>query len=433
MGDRMTGGAEVAVALAGTGAVVGEAGPGDAVAGVMPACVARPATVEQAAGVMRAAAGLGLTVVPRGSGRTMSWGPPPARCDVIADLTRMNRILEHAAGDLVVRAEAGVRLGQLTAALADKGQRLALDGPPGATAGGVVATGAAGPLRLRYGTPRDLLIGITVVRPDGRVARSGGKVVKNVAGYDIGKLFAGSRGTLGLITEVTFRLHPLAALTAYVTRDYDDPATAAEAVLAAAASPLQASAAEIGRAAPGLPVRAAIMLEGTASGVSERADRMAELLGPGAQTALVAPEWWGRQGEAAPGAVGGTLIRVTFWACELRRVLGAIDAVAGDAGVIPAVSGSAGAGVLYVSLEAGTDAGRVALFVQALRAAAGHARTQDPAALARGSAVVLTAPAAVRAAVDMWGPVPALALMRAVKRQFDPGSTMAPGRFAGGI
>jgi len=429
----MTTGAEVAVALAGTGAVVGEAGPGDTVAGVVPACVAYPGTVDQAAGVMSAAAALGMTVVPRGSGRTISWGPPPARCDVVADMTRMDRILEHAAGDLVVRAEAGVTLGQLGEVLAAKGQRLALEGPAAATVGGVVATGAAGPLRLRYGTARDLLIGITVVRPDGRVAHSGGKVVKNVAGYDIGKLFAGSRGTLGLITEATFRLHPLAALTAYVTSDYDDAAAAAAAVATAAASPLQASAAEIDRPAPGAPVRVGVLLEGTASGVSERADRMTEVLGHGAQTSLLAPQWWAQRGEAAAGPVGGTLIRVTFWAAELRRVLDAIDAVGADAGVAPAVGGSAGAGVLQVSLDAGEDPDQVAVFVRALRAATGHGGAGDPAALARGSVVVLTAPAPVRASVDMWGPVPALALMRAVKRQFDPGNTMAPGRFAGGI
>ena len=421
------------MALAGTGAVVVEASPADAVAGVAPACVAYPGTIDQAAGVMSAAAGLGMTVVPRGSGRMISWGPPPARCDVITDMTRMDRILEHAAGDLVVRAEAGVTLGQLGKVLGEKGQRLALDAPPGATVGGVVAMGAAGPLRLRYGTPRDLLIGITVVRPDGRVAHSGGKVVKNVAGYDIGKLFAGSRGTLGLITDATFRLHPLAALTAYVTRDYSVAAAAAEAVLAAAASPLQTSAAEISRPEPGAPVRAGIMLEGSASGVSERADRMAELLGNDAQTSLEAPGWWGQQGEAAAGPVGGTLVRVGFWAAELRRVLDAINAVAVDAGVAPAVNGSAGAGVLYVSLDAGEDADQVAVFVRALRAATGHGSADDPGALAWGSVLVLTAPAPVQASVDMWGPVPGLALMRAIKRQFDPGSTMAPGRFAGGI
>lgn len=431
----MTSGAEVAVALAGTGAVVSEAGPADAVAGVAPACVAYPGTVEQAAGVIRAAASLGITVVPRGSGRTISWAPPPARCDVVADMTRMDRILEHAAGDLVVRAEAGVTLGQLSKVLAEKGQRLALDGPAAATVGGVVATAAAGPLRLRYGTPRDLLIGITVVRPDGRVAHSGGRVVKNVAGYDIGKLFAGSLGTLGLITEATFRLHPVAALTAYVTRDYDGTAAAAEATATAAASPLQASAAEIERPGPGAPVRVGILLEGTADGVSERAERMTGVLGHGALTSLAAPEWWAQRGEAADGTAGGTggtLIRVTFWAAELRQVLDAIDAVAVDTGLAPAVSGSAGAGVLYVSLDADANPDQVAVFVRALRAATGHGG-EDPGALARGSVVVLTAPRAVQASVDMWGPAPGLALMRAVKHQFDPGNTMAPGRFAGGI
>ncbi len=426
-------GAEVAVALAGTGAVVGDAGPADAVAGVRPACVAYPGTVEQAAGVLQAAASLGMAVVPRGGGRRISWGPPPARCDVVAVMTRMNHIIEHAAGDLVVRAEAGVTLGQLSEVLAAKGQRLALDAPAAATVGGVVATGTAGPLRLRYGTPRDLLIGITVVRPDGRVAHSGGKVVKNVAGYDIGKLFAGSLGTLGLITEAAFRLHPLAALSAYVTRHYDDAAAAAEAVLAAAASPLQAAAAEIERDGPGAPVQVGILLEGTPDGVSERADRMAALLGHGARTALTPPGWWAARGEAAPGAVGGTLIRVAFWAAELRRVLDAIELVAIETQLRPAVGGSAGAGVLYVALDAGEDADQVAMFIRALRAATGHGGVQDPGALARGSVVVLTAPAAVQASVDMWGPVPGLDLMRAVKRQFDPADTMAPGRFAGGI
>jgi len=426
-------GAEVAVALAGTGAVVSDASPADAVAGVRPACVASPGTVEQAAGVLRAAASLGMTVVPRGSGRRISWGPPPARCDVVADMTRMNHIIEHAAGDLVVRAETGVLLGQLSKVLADKGQRLALDAPAAATVGGVVATGTAGPLRLSYGTPRDLLIGITVVRPDGRVAHSGGKVVKNVAGYDIGKLFAGSLGTLGLITEATFRLHPLAALSAYVTRHYDDAAAAAEAVLAAAASPLQTAAAEIERAGPGAPVQVGVLLEGTPDGVSERAERMAALLGHGAQTALTPPGWWAARGEAAPGAVGGTLVRVAFWAAELRRVLDAIEVVAIETQLRPAVGGSAGAGVLHVWLDADQDADQVAMFIRALRAATGHGGVQDPGALARGSVVVLTAPAAVQASVDMWGPVPGLDLMRAVKRQFDPANTMAPGRFAGGI
>ncbi len=138
-------GAEVAVALAGTGAVVGDAGPADAVAGVRPACVAYPGTVQQAAGVLRAAASLGMTVVPRGSGRRISWGPPPARCDVVADMTRMNRIIEHAAGDLVVRAEAGVPLG--AAQQGARGEGTAAR--PGRPGGGDGRRGG----RHRYGRP----------------------------------------------------------------------------------------------------------------------------------------------------------------------------------------------------------------------------------------------------------------------------------------
>ena len=431
-----TSGAEIAVALAGTGAVVRTAGPPDGVAGVEPVCVASPGTVAQAAGVLQAASALDMAVVARGSGRTISWGLPPARCDVIADLSGMNRILEYAAGDLVVRAEAGVTLGELTEVLAGKGQRLVLDGPAGATVGGVVAANAAGPLRLRYGLPRDLLIGITIVRADGTVAKAGGKVVKNVAGYDLGKLFAGSFGTLGLIAEVTFRLHPRPDLSAWVTEKYHDSTAAAEAALAAAASPLQPTAVELLRPSAGGPIWLATLLEGTPSGVSARAERMRVALGRGASVAMVAPDWWGAIGEASDDPVaGGTLVRVAFWAAKLRPVLDAIDAVAADTGVAVAVGGSAGAGVLYASLAADEDPEQVAVFVRALRAATGDAAGAGGLGrgLARGSVVVLTAPTEVRERVDLWGPVPSLALMRAVKQQFDPGNLMAPGRGPGGI
>jgi glycolate oxidase FAD binding subunit len=447
----------IAVALAGTGAPIRPGSPPDGIGGVVPACVAEPTTVDQAGGVMAAAAGLDLAVVPRGAGTTISWGLPPARCDVVADLSRMDHVLEYAAGDLVVRVEAGVRLGQLAEVLAEKGQRLALDGPPTATLGGVVATNAAGPLRLRYGLPRDLLIGITIVRADGERAKAGGKVVKNVAGYDVGKLFAGSRGTLGLIAEVTFRLHPLPELSAYVTERFNESAAAAEAVLAAAASPSQPTAVELDRPRVGGPIHVATLLEGTPSGVSARAERMRTVLGHGAKTTMAAPDWWGQLGETAGGSAGaaggsagaaggsagsgpvavvagGTLVRVAFWAAELRPVLDAIDTVAAESGVAVAVGGSAGAGVLYALLAADQDPEQVAVFVRALRAATGHGVAGPGAGgPARGSVVVLTAPAAVLGAVDPWGPVPSLGLMRAVKQQFDPRNLMAPGRGPGGI
>jgi glycolate oxidase FAD binding subunit len=441
-------------ALADACADVSEAGPGDAVAGVVPRFVARPAGVTEAAALLAAASSLGMTAVPRGSGTRLAWGAPPAGCDLVVDTSRMNKVLEHAAGDLVVRVQAGVGLDQLANVLAEAGQRLALDppaaaprpGPPhgsgAGTIGGVLATGAAGPLRLRYGTPRDLSIGITVVRADGTVASSGGKVVKNVAGYDLGKLFAGSYGTLGLIAEAAFRLHPQPAATSFVTLDAAGPDEARAAVAAAAGSPLAPSAVELDRPARGQPFRVGVLLEGDAEGVAERTARMTELLGSGAAPPFppasplppaspFPPGWW-RGGAAA--AADGTLIRVAFWAAELARVLGAVDAAATAAGIDPAIGGSAAAGVLYAAVAEGAPASAVARFVSHLRAAVGSGGGSLPGApQQRGSAVVLHAPAEVRAAVDLWGPVPGLGLMRAVKDQFDPQHMMAPGRFAGGI
>ena len=196
-----------------------EAGPADAVAGVMPSFAASPAGTDEASALLRAAASAGLSVVPRGAGTGLSWGRPPSSCDLVVDMRSMNRVIEHAAGDLVAQVQAGATIGQLNAVLAGAGQQLALDAPQDATVGGVIATGTTGPRRFRYGAPRDLLIGVTAVRADGVVARSGGKVVKNVAGYDLGKLLAGSQGTLGLITEATFRLHPVPAAVTWVTAD----------------------------------------------------------------------------------------------------------------------------------------------------------------------------------------------------------------------
>jgi glycolate oxidase FAD binding subunit len=432
----------------------------DAVAGVTPRYAASPASVAEASAVMRVAAEQALTVVPRGSGSRLDWGAPPRRCDLVVDTLRLDQVVEHAAGDLVARIQAGAGMRRLGEVLAAAGQQLALDPAPGdgdagqepaggepasaGTVGGTLATGTAGPRRLRYGTPRDLVIGITVVRADGTVASSGGKVVKNVAGYDLGKLFAGSYGTLGLIVEAVFRLHPLPAAAAYTTVDVAGPAEARRMVAAAAGSELAPTAVEISRAGRGQPVRVGVLLEGDPAGVGERAAHLRGLLGAGAETSPDAPGWWGSTGrpDGHNGAGGaGTLIRVGFWAAALPAVLAAIDGAAVAGGLDPLVAGSAAAGVIYVVLGAGVHPAAAAAFVASLREAlargAADARPasapapDSPPVLA--SAVVVHAPPAVRELADMWGPVPGLSLMRAVKDQFDPGHRMAPGRFAGGI
>jgi glycolate oxidase FAD binding subunit len=397
--------------------------------GVAPSFVASPASTDEASALLRAAAAHDLTVVPRGAGTGLDWGPPPSSGDLVVDMGSMGQVIEHAAGDLVARVQAGVTIGQLATVLAVAGQELALDAPADDTVGGVVATGTAGPRRFRYGAPRDLLIGITVVRADGVVAHSGGKVVKNVAGYDLGKLFAGSQGTLGLITEATFRLHPLPGAVAYVTAEFGlaERADAAAAAALAARSALVPSAVELDW--PGgsaRPLRVGVLLEGTATGVAERAKRMSELLAsaggsPGVQVSDAPPPRWGQLPSPS------TVVRVTFWVGKLAGVLDAIAAAGASAGVRSAVSGSAGAGVLYACLDPSTESDTAVRFVQALRDRLGG----SPARLDRGSVVVLAAPPPVMATAGVYGPVPGAALMRAVKDQFDPGHRMFPGRLAG--
>jgi glycolate oxidase FAD binding subunit len=426
----------IPASLATACADVTAAGDSDQIAGVRARYVAAPASTDEASALLRAAAALGLSVVPRGSGTRLHWGNPPASCDLIVDTRRLDQVLEHAAGDQVLRVQAGVTLDELAKTVATAGQRLALDPPAGGSVGGVLATNAAGPLRYRHGAPRDLLIGITVVRADGTVARSGGKVVKNVAGYDLGKLFAGSYGTLGLITEATFRLHPLPEQSAWLTVDCPEPLAAASTARAIADSPLAPSAVELSWPAADSPLAVSVLLEGDERSVTARAERMRALLDrelPDAEPTVrpfrpAGPPVGGRE----PAHDGGTSIRVALWVGQLARVLSTIQTAAVANKLDPAISGSAGSGVLYVDITPNADATAVARLVTELRAglAGLSAGSVVPGT---ASAVVLYAPRNIRNAVDLWGPVPSLGLMRAVKDQFDPQRRLAPGRFAGGI
>ena len=395
----------------------------DQITGVPARYVAAPASTTEASALLLAAAGLGLTVVPRGGGRRQHWGNPPASCDLIVDTRRLDQVIEHVAGDQVLRVQAGVPLDDVAKAVAGAEQRLALDPPGGGTVGGVLATNAAGSLRYRYGAPRDLLIGITVVRANGTVARSGGKVVKNVAGYDLGKLFAGSYGTLGLITEATFRLHPLPEKSEWLTLDRPNPESAADAARVIVDSPLAPSAVELSWQTTDAPLAVSVLLEGDTPSVDVRADRM---------RALFERELADSQLSHPTLAADGTCIRLAFWAGQLARVLTTIRTAAVANELDPSINGSVGAGVLHVEIPADAVADAVARFVAELRAGlAGLSAGSVVPSMA--SAVVLYTPRQVRDAVDMWGPVPSPGLLRAVKDQFDPQRRMAPGRFAGGI
>jgi glycolate oxidase FAD binding subunit len=410
---------------AASGARARLAGPQDAVEARAPTFVAAPGSTDEAAEVMRIAADHRLAVLARGTGTKLAWGGRPARLDLVVDTGRMAGIIEHQAGDLVVHVQAGIRLTVLQEHLARAGQRLAVDPirPPGAadagTVGGLLATAASGPLRFSHGAVRDLLIGVTMVRADGKVAKAGGKVVKNVAGYDLGKLITGSWGTLGLVTEAVFRLHPLPALARWVVLTAGDVAALHEQVQRVVHSQVVPTAVEIDRPA-GAPATLAVLIEGIPHGVAGRVEGLLGLLGDGAEVREGAPEWWG----LAPWGAGEVAMRLTHEIAGLPMLVNALDEVARERGLQAAVRGSAGVGLLHAALPGDADPAAVAATVQALRGRAGAWG---------GDVVVLDAPPAAKSAVDLWGPVRGLDLMCRVKDQFDPEHRLAPGRFVGGI
>jgi glycolate oxidase FAD binding subunit len=403
---------------------VSDAGPADAVDGVSPALVARPGSTAEVAEVLRAAAAHGLAVVPRGRGTKMTWGRPPERADLIVDLGRMDAVVDHAAGDLIVEAQSGAPLAAVQETVAGAGQRFALDDPLGnSSVGGALATNLSGPGRVATGTARDLLIGCTVVRSDGVVAKAGGRVVKNVAGYDLGKLFIGSFGTLAVLTQAVFRLHPLPAARRVVTVAFDRPEEAQRLVQQVLHAQVVPGAIEVDRPADG-PGTVAVLLDGIADGVAGRTASTLRLLGSDAREQTELPAGWGSFPWAADRRQ--TALKATFALSGLARVLDTARSAADAAGLRLDLRGSGGAGVLYGALPADADADATAVGTVVDRL-----RTECTGL--GGALVVLDGPPGVKAAVDTWGPVPALDLMQRVKERFDPERRLAPGRFVGGI
>ncbi|TDQ52085.1 FAD-binding oxidoreductase [Actinorugispora endophytica] len=400
--------------LAAIGATGVRARPGtgdDAVVGTVPAVVARPRDTPEVSALLGAAARHGLRVAAAGNGTKRDWGAAPTGCDLLVETGELAGI-EHARGDLVVRTGAGAPMDGLRALLGRAGQRLTADPMvPGATVGGTVAAGVSGPLRMLHGPLRDLVIGMTVVRADGVAASSGGVVVKNVAGFDLGKLHTGGWGTLGVITSVTFRLHPVPAAFRLVGARFPDPVAAAGPVGAVLASQAVPAAVELDWPPGGGPVRLFVLVEGAAEGVDARAGGIAALLGArDVRDAL--PDGWG----TLPGEPECTVLKI---AAPIRGLPVALTALRAEAGTGCSFRGSAGAGVGYAALPVGTGADRVARVL---------ARTRD--ALPDGSVTVLRQSPDLRGLpLDRWGEVPGAELMRAVKDRFDPAHRLAPGRF----
>lgn len=371
-----------------------------------------PQTFAEAAAALASATAAGQPVRIIGAGSKLHWGTPGEAAEAAVELhsTGLDEIVEHNAGDLTATLQAGVPLAVAQRTFAAAGQMLALDPPldPSPTIGGVVATGDCGPLRHRYGAPRDLVIGATVALSDGTIAASGGKVIKNVAGYDLAKLFSGSFGTLGLILSVSVRLHPLHADSCTAVGSTDNPDALTRAAVALAAFPAEFEALDVAWRAG----RGGVLARCAGAQSERRSQRVARQMSElGLQEVdVIDPDGqlWERQ-RAGQRSADRALVRVAAAPTQLALVLRAAERA-----------------------EA-TVVGRVALgqsFLEVAPEAVPGLREHLPAGAA---VVVLDVPAGSE--LDRWGsvPGPALELMRRVKERFDPAGTCNPGLFVGGI
>lgn len=255
------------------------AGADDAIGGHEPQAVVEPVDANEVAEILRCASADGIAVAVRGGGSKLDWGPTPARCDAILSTRALDRIVEYEPGDMTCIVEAGIAIDALQAHFRSDPthrQALMLDPPgDGATVGGVVATNAAGPRRTRYGTPRDLLLGVRYVTGDGLIARAGGKVVKNVAGFDVAKVLTGSLGTLAVITETAWKLHPIPDTARTVVADLADAEALGAACAALRRAPIVPTAVEVLWPERLILVR----IESTTAGAEAQAAEAAALLG----------------------------------------------------------------------------------------------------------------------------------------------------------
>jgi glycolate oxidase FAD binding subunit len=355
--------------------------------------VEKPATAEEIALILREASESRLAVCPIGGGRASQMGDPPERCDIELHTGRLDRVLEHSQGDMVVSVEAGITIESLQSELHKNGQFLPLDpfNSPGHTIGGLLATGWTGPLRQRFGSPRDFLIGIRVALPDGRLASAGGRVVKNVSGYDMMKLHLGAMGSLGVIVAASFKVFPdaLHDVTVEVACDSLDEAwLASEKALAL---PLPPAALEL---------LSSHRLMARFLGSRDAVERMVGELG----WMKAEPSIWVAHSRRGPSS----------WA----RIAAPRHKFRGMLTSLPKGSewwASPGVGIVHWSVEGGIEAVR-------------HARAA--AEEAGGSLVMMAGPDELRREVGAWGsPPPTLELMMRLKNAFDPGRTLNPGRF----
>jgi glycolate oxidase FAD binding subunit len=361
-----------------------------------------------------------LAVLIRGGGTKLGWGRPPSRIDLILDTSRLNRIVAHQHGDLTVTVEAGMRLAELNRALATHGQWLPLDPPfgEGATVGGLLATNDSGPLRQRYGTPRDLVIGIQVATADGQLARAGGQVVKNVAGYDLSKIVSGSFGSLAAVTSATFKLLPVPPASATLVVRQLETGSLSGVVTRLADSNLEPIAFEL-HAVRGPSARSAecrLRFASVAAAVDAQVGEARAIIGSSADVDVLSGAreraLWDDHAAAAwngPGAV----VRASWLPADLPDVLRLVEDLASDGEIELVGRVAVGAGLMRI--EGSLD--RQVRAIERLRAS----QTVGNVAIVRGAV-------GLKARVDVWPPLPNAALLASVKREMDPHGTLGAGR-----
>lgn len=395
----------------------------DAIDGTMPQKVIEPFSGQELAKALAWANGAGLAIVARGGGTKLGWGNPPSALDAVLSTKLLGRVLEHAWGDMTATVEAGCTIAQLQDELAKHGQRLAIDPlfPERATIGGLIATNDSGALRLRYGGIRDLIIGITVALADGTLAKSGGKVVKNVAGYDLPKLMTGALGTLGVITQATFRLHPLAQESQTVSFACADTGAANRLMLAITDSTLVPTGVQMrmdARSTPTVDVR----LDGILAGIEAQRSLLQQIASDMHASEAEDNVWRAREA-LLHGAEPSLICKVSVLPSQLSAVVGRVAHLCSSPELNwHVVAQATGLATLRIETQ---DSAQLLFALKGIRAAV---------LAGGGTAVALSCPLEVKKQLDVWGPTgDSQPLMLRVKQQFDPRGTLNRGRFVGGI
>jgi glycolate oxidase FAD binding subunit len=387
--------------------------------------VLEPPDASALASMLQTANANGQTVLPRGSGTKLMWGPVSTPIDAVLSTRRLATPIDHRPGDLTATIPAGATLAAVNELLGRGGQWLPLDPQVSseATIGGIVAFNDSGPRRHRHGTPRDLIIGVEMALADGRAAKAGGRVVKNVAGYDLSRLLCGSLGSLAVITSATFKLAPLPPASRTVVTATTNVETLTDLALAIAAAPLAPSALEM----EGPPYRLAIRYETTETAAERQAHAtcaICDRFNVGTETCDAEREdqLWLTLGSRMQNT-GGTLVKMSVLPTLVGETLRTIEHLAAKVEVEYVTIGRVALGVLLVRL--GSKPQAHSDIVISLR--------RDVEAKG-GSLVVLHGADALKRQVGTWGNVgSSLPLMRAVKARFDPAGTLSPGRGPGGI